>query len=82
MKIRWYHWLVYKIWRYYWNPILRENKELRDELLRRIAGFDQKCGITEQGVKIFTRVSGRWEELAIREDLEEAIKIQEMDKLK
>jgi hypothetical protein len=67
MKIRWYHWLVYKIWRYYWNPILSENKELRHELLRHIAGFDKKGGLTEQCVKILT---------------EEAIKIQEMDKLK
>ena len=22
MKIRWYHWLIYRLFRYFWNPIL------------------------------------------------------------
>jgi hypothetical protein len=38
MKIRWYHWLVYRVFCYCWNPILRDNQRLRHEIISKIDG--------------------------------------------
>ena len=42
MKIRWYHWLVYKLFRYYWNPILRKNYSLRKQLIKHMVEYDSR----------------------------------------
>ena len=38
MKIRWYHWLVHRVFCYCWNPILRDNQTLRREIVSKISG--------------------------------------------
>lgn len=40
MKIRWYHWLVYKVFRYFWDPILTENYGMRKKFIQHMVDFD------------------------------------------
>jgi|Laugrespbdmm15sd_2_1035082.scaffolds.fasta_scaffold09058_4 hypothetical protein len=28
MKIRWYHWMVYRLFRWVWNPIFEQNPQM------------------------------------------------------
>jgi hypothetical protein len=35
MKIRWYHWLLYRLFRWAWNPILRE----RPGMVKMLSGY-------------------------------------------
>jgi hypothetical protein len=47
MKIRWYHWLVYRVFCYCWNPILRDNQRLRHEIISKIDGGSRDEHIEE-----------------------------------
>lgn len=48
MKIRWYHWLVYKLFRYFWNPILSRDHNTRKKIIKHMVDFDNN--LTETSV--------------------------------
>ena len=43
MKIRFYHWWVYRLFYYFWNPILTQNPQLARYIANNINGhIDQE----------------------------------------
>lgn len=41
MKIRWYHWLIYKLFYRMWNPIFRSNPHLTRYFVDYMEGYMQ-----------------------------------------
>lgn len=36
IKIRWYHWMLYKVFFYVWNPILNQNPQMVRVILQHL----------------------------------------------